>query len=170
MLEETTGTGEKKERMRTRKKILPPVKHGLYIKRRAIDKLDGRRREVRAWKVFVSGIAEDLGGDLSFAQRALAELAFWKYFALSEFVGTLFHSKKDNAILAIMTNEKYNRTFNTTANSCRGDIRDIYGPKGIRKVEKRMKSLNEQLLELAQGEQPQQEAEQGEAKKENPNG
>lgn len=69
-----------------------------------------------------------------------------------------------------MTNEKYNRTFNTTANSCRGDLRDIYGPKGIRKMEKRMKSLNEQLLEIAQGQQPQEEEGQGEDKKADQNG
>jgi hypothetical protein len=157
--------------MRTRKKTLEPTKHGLYRKPQPIDRIDGRTKPRKAWKAFVSGIQDDLGGyPLSFGQRALTELAFWKYFALSEFVGTLLRSKKDNAILAIMTNEKYNRTFNTTANSCRGDLRDIYGPKGIRKMERRMKSLNEQLLELAQGDQPQQEVKRDEAKEENPNG
>ena len=139
------------------KRRLRKTHKDLYSKPQAIDKVDGRTKPRKAWKAFVSGIQNDLGvDDLSFGQRALAELAFWKYFALSEFIGTLLRSKKDNAILAIMTNEKYNRTFNTTANSCRGDIRDIYGPKGIRKMEKRMKSLNEQLLELAQGQQPEE--------------
>ncbi|MBU1209008.1 MAG: hypothetical protein KKH04_19145 [Proteobacteria bacterium] len=153
------------------KRRLKKTYGGLYRKPQAIDKVDGRTKPRKAWKAFVSGIQNDLGGDsLSFGQRALAELAFWKYFALSEFIGTLLRSKKDNAILAIMTNEKYNRTFNTTANSCRGDLRDIYGPKGIRKMEKRMKSLNEQLLEIAQGQQPQEEEGQGEDKKADQNG
>lgn len=140
--------------MRTRKKTLEPAKHGLYRKPQAIDGVDGRTLPKKAWKAFVSGIQDDLGGDdLSFGQRALAELAFWKYFALSEFIGTLLRSKKDNAILAIMTNEKYNRTFNTTANSCRGDLRDIYGPQGIRKAERRLKSLEEFVSQnYAQGE------------------
>jgi len=130
----------------TRKKILPPVKHGLYIKRRAIDKLDGRRREVRAWKVFISGIAEDLG-DLSFGQKALAELAFWKYYALSEFMRTLLMSGKDGAVLAIMTSERHNRQFNCTSNSFRGDLREIYGPIGLKKTEKKVEDLETYLAQ-----------------------
>ncbi|MGD0625085.1 MAG: hypothetical protein ABSB32_10245 [Thermodesulfobacteriota bacterium] len=146
------------------KERLPRARTGLNRKPHPIENLDGRTKPVRVYKKFAAGIQEDLGGEVSFGQEALIELAFWKFFVLSEFVGILLRSGKKNAMLTIMTNEKINRTFNCTANSFRGDLRDIFGPKGIRKVEKRMKSLNEQLLELAQGQQSQEEKGQGEDK------
>ena len=140
------------------KETLEFTRHGLYRKPKPMNKLDGRRREVRAWKVFVGGITEDLGGDLSFGQKALAEVAFWKYFALSEFMRTIILSGKDRAILALMT-ERNNRQFNVTANSFRGDLREIYGERGLGKVERRVESLQDYLRTLPEAAEDQEKVE-----------
>ena len=132
---------------------------GLYRQPQSFAQMDGRRKVARNRKIFITGIEDDLGGPLSFGQGVLAEIAFFKYFTLGEFVRYLLESEKKDAILAVMLNPKYNTTVNTTSNTLRSDMVQIYGAKGIRKVEKRMKSLNGQLLELAQGEQPEGQGE-----------
>lgn len=130
------------------KETLEFTRHGLYRKPKGMDKLDGRRREVRAWKTFISGITEDLG-ELSFGQKALCEIAFWKFLALSEFMRTILLSGKDTAILELMT-ERTNRVFNVTSNSFARDLNVIYGPKGLAKVERRVENLGEYLKKLAE--------------------
>lgn len=129
------------------KETLEFTRHGLYRKPKPMNKLDGRRREARAWKVFVSGIKEDLGGELSFAQKSLAELAFWKFYALSEFMRTILLSGKDHAALVLMS-ERNSRQFNVTSNSFRLDLVQIYGGD-LKKVERRFTPLSDRLAALA---------------------
>lgn len=130
------------------KEMLQPASHGLYRARRDVNKLDGRSKEFRAWKAFSEGITQDLGCDLSFGQRTLAELAFWKFFSLSEFIRALLMGK-NKSVLALMTQERFNRIFNCTSNSLRGDLKEIYGEKGLKKVERKFTPLAERLAALA---------------------
>lgn len=129
------------------KEMLQPAAHGLYRKRRDVNKLDRRSKEFRAWKTFCEGITQDLGGDLSFGQRTLAELAFWKFFSLSEFLRALL-AGRNKSILVMMTEERFNRVFNCTSNGLRADLKEIYGPAGLGRVERRVESLADYLRKL----------------------
>jgi hypothetical protein len=124
----------------------PVPKHGLYRRRRAISELDGRTRQARAFKVFKAGIMDDLGQDLSFGQLCLAEAAFSKLFLCSEAVRIL--TQKGN-LLQLFFNPKLNTAWNATSNSARLDLMALYGPKGVKKAEKRTLDLKTYLLEKA---------------------
>ncbi len=156
--------------MRTKhgsKETLAFTRHGLYRKPKPMNKLDGRRREVRAWKTFIGGITDDLGEELSFGQRALAEIAFWQYFALSEYMRWILLSGKDKAILTIMT-ERSNRIFNVTSNSFARNLAQVYGPNGLKKAKLRAQSLEEFLKGLPEkGEAPEEAQDQEENREEN---
>jgi hypothetical protein len=127
------------------KETLEFCKHGLYRRPKSIDKLDGRRREVRAWKVFLGGVSEDLG-ELSFGQRSLCECAFWKAYALSEFMRTLMLSGREKAVMAIM-GERNSRQFIAMSNSYRLDLIQIYGGD-LRRAEKKVQTLESYLKSL----------------------
>jgi hypothetical protein len=131
---------------RTRE-MLSAAPHGLYRKRHDVTKIDKRSKEFRAWKTFSEGISQDLGGDLSFGQKTLTELAFWKFFCLSEFLRALLGGR-NKSVLVMMTEERFNRVFNCTSNSLRADLKEIYGPNGLGRVERRVESLQEYLRKL----------------------
>jgi hypothetical protein len=112
---------------------------------RRITRQDQREQLPQNKKLFRAGIKDDIG-DLSFAQEALAELAFCKFYILAEYLHSLKESGK-NGLLKIITDEKINRTFNATANSFRLDLKEIYGAAGLRRAEKNLQDLESYLSE-----------------------
>ena len=140
----------------------PVPKHGLYRRRRAISELDGRTRQARAFKVFKAGIMDDLGQDLGFGQSCLAEAAFSKLFLCSEAIRVL--SGKGN-LLQLFFNPKLNTAWNATSNSARLDLAALYGPKGVRRAERKVEDLKTYLLKKAQEEEKGREEEETEKEK-----
>ncbi len=117
--------------------------HGLYRRRKAIIEPDRRTRQAKAWQTFIQGVMDDLGEDLSFAQRALAETAFLKFFVLSDAVRLL--GRKKNRALNLFFNKRMNTAFNCTSNSFRLDMIALYGPKGLKRLEQKLPSLEQYL-------------------------